>query len=256
MGPKPTHPGGIAGMKGWRWIFILEGIFTVLAGVLAFFILPNTVDKCWWLTDTERRLAVERLEDSNVYYRQRAELRESMAKVEYTDKEGEDVQQPRANTKLWQRETLRIFTDVKLLFMCAIGYCCSAPLYAIANYAPTIVKTMGDYSDAKTKLMSCPPYAASFAYAALILFVSDYFQLRFITALPGLILGVIGFAVMLGSDNGSVQYGGLFIASCGVFSLPPALFSWGTSFFSVARTNLQFPTTMLGNTSVQPQWPC
>lgn len=38
MGSKPSHPQGIRGMKGWRWIFILEGIFTVLVGVLTFFL--------------------------------------------------------------------------------------------------------------------------------------------------------------------------------------------------------------------------
>lgn len=256
MGSKPSHPQGIRGMEGWRWIFILEGIFTVLVGVLTFFILPNSVDKCWWLTKTERQLAVERLNDPDAYYRRREELHESIAEVDRTEKPGEGELHPHVHAKLWQRETLRIFTDVKLLFMCAIGFCCAVPVYSIANFAPMIVKSMGTYSDTKTKLMTCPPYAASFAYAAIIAFVSDYFQLRFITAFPGMILGVVGFAMVLGSDSGSVQYGGLFIICCGVYSLPPALFAWSASFLCLVLANLQLPTTMLVNTSVQPRWHC
>ncbi|TKA57904.1 hypothetical protein B0A49_11531, partial [Cryomyces minteri] len=33
---------GIGGLRGWQWIFLLEGLFTVCFGVFAFFILPDT----------------------------------------------------------------------------------------------------------------------------------------------------------------------------------------------------------------------
>lgn len=34
--------GGVGGYEGWRWIFIIEGIATVLVGALGFWILPDT----------------------------------------------------------------------------------------------------------------------------------------------------------------------------------------------------------------------
>lgn len=33
---------GLAGLEGWRWIFILEGLVTVLLGVMCFFLLIDT----------------------------------------------------------------------------------------------------------------------------------------------------------------------------------------------------------------------
>lgn len=32
---------GVAGYHGWRWIFIIEGLITVLVSVLAFFLVPS-----------------------------------------------------------------------------------------------------------------------------------------------------------------------------------------------------------------------
>ncbi|CAI6090589.1 unnamed protein product [Clonostachys chloroleuca] len=36
------HMEGIAGLGGWRWIFILEGILTVLIGVIIPWVLPDS----------------------------------------------------------------------------------------------------------------------------------------------------------------------------------------------------------------------
>lgn len=43
---------GVSGYEGWRWIFIIEGIATVLLGVATFFFLVDTPRQSKWL-DTE-----------------------------------------------------------------------------------------------------------------------------------------------------------------------------------------------------------
>ena len=45
---------GIGGKPGWAWIFILEGLFTIICAVASFFILQDFPDTAKFLTETER----------------------------------------------------------------------------------------------------------------------------------------------------------------------------------------------------------
>jgi hypothetical protein len=48
---------GIGNQEGWRWIFLLEGLATVVMGVAVFFLLPDSPAHAAgrWLTETEAR---------------------------------------------------------------------------------------------------------------------------------------------------------------------------------------------------------
>ena len=46
---------GIGGKPGWAWIFILEGLLTVICAVASFFILQDFPDTAKFLNETERK---------------------------------------------------------------------------------------------------------------------------------------------------------------------------------------------------------
>lgn len=50
---------GVGGLAGWRWIFILEGLCTVLIGVFATLIMPRGIATAKFLTEEERDFARE-----------------------------------------------------------------------------------------------------------------------------------------------------------------------------------------------------
>lgn len=57
---------GVRGIKGWRWLFILEGAASFAAGILGLVLLPDfptgkTGLAKWFLTEEERKVAVERM---------------------------------------------------------------------------------------------------------------------------------------------------------------------------------------------------
>jgi len=52
---------GIGGKPGWAWIFILEGLLTVVVAVAAFFLLHDFPDTAEFLTVEERAWVVHRL---------------------------------------------------------------------------------------------------------------------------------------------------------------------------------------------------
>lgn len=52
---------GIGGRAGWAWIFILEGLFTVVFGLLSFFILPKSPVHMKTLTEEEKKYVITAL---------------------------------------------------------------------------------------------------------------------------------------------------------------------------------------------------
>jgi MFS family permease len=55
------HLNGAAGMRGWQWVFLVEGIPSVLLGIVTFFYLTDRPEKAGWLKPAERDWLVQRL---------------------------------------------------------------------------------------------------------------------------------------------------------------------------------------------------
>jgi len=53
---------GVGGKPGWAWVFILEGLATVVAGFLSFRIIQDFPDSAKFLNDAERTVIIRRLQ--------------------------------------------------------------------------------------------------------------------------------------------------------------------------------------------------
>jgi MFS family permease len=53
---------GIAGVAGWKWLFIIEGLPAALLGIAALWVLPDRPDDATFLTAEERRLIRRRID--------------------------------------------------------------------------------------------------------------------------------------------------------------------------------------------------
>jgi ACS family tartrate transporter-like MFS transporter len=54
---------GYAGLAGWQWLFLLEGIPAVLLGVVVLLVLPNGPSKARWLSTEEKNQVQFRLDE-------------------------------------------------------------------------------------------------------------------------------------------------------------------------------------------------
>lgn len=52
---------GVAGYAGWRWIFIIEGLLTVVLGAVSKFWIVDWPEKAKFLNDEERDILVRML---------------------------------------------------------------------------------------------------------------------------------------------------------------------------------------------------
>jgi len=53
---------GLGGLKGWQWLFILEGVPTVLLGIVCLFFLTDRPSQARWLSDAQRTWLNQRIE--------------------------------------------------------------------------------------------------------------------------------------------------------------------------------------------------
>ena len=51
---------GVRGYSSWRWIFILEGIATILLGIAAFFLVSDFPENARWLNEESRDFVMAR----------------------------------------------------------------------------------------------------------------------------------------------------------------------------------------------------
>lgn len=45
---------GARGWRGWRWVFVIEGVITCVFAIVWFFVLPDFPEEVKWLTEEER----------------------------------------------------------------------------------------------------------------------------------------------------------------------------------------------------------
>ncbi len=55
LGAALMQLGGTGGLRGWQWMFLLEGLPTIVAGIVLYFRLPDRPSSVRWLSQAEAR---------------------------------------------------------------------------------------------------------------------------------------------------------------------------------------------------------
>ncbi|KAK2629871.1 hypothetical protein QTJ16_000691 [Diplocarpon rosae] len=190
----------LRGYRGWRWIFILEGVLTCVVALAAYFTLPSFPEDAKWLCDSERAYVKARLQA--------------------------DQGRSAAERKIMLRDVRRVFKDFKVILGGFMYLGMIVPAYGYAFFAPGIISTYG-YSPIQTQLHSVPPWACAFTFAMLIAFTSDFAKHRFAFTLLPISVAITGFAILISiHNNTNVQYLGLFLVAMGAYSAMPVIVCW------------------------------
>ncbi|KAL2013562.1 hypothetical protein VTN00DRAFT_1087 [Thermoascus crustaceus] len=193
---------GARGYRGWRWIFIIEGVATCVIAVVWFFVIPDFPEDVKWLTEEEREFI-------------KAKLAKDVGKSAHHKDPG------------W-KDVLNVFKDYKVIIGGLMYFGLIVPAYGYAYFAPTIIKSYG-YGNITTQLYSIPPWAAAFGFSMMIAYLSDKLRHRFAFTLIPICVAIAGFAILLnvhGVERRSVQYGALFLVTSGSYSAMPVIVCW------------------------------
>lgn len=163
---------GVGGLAGWRWIFILEGIATVLVAAMAFFFLHDFPETAKFLTEDERAFVVHRLK--------------------YQGQVGQ-AQVAQAEEFEW-KYVRQAFTDWQVWVNIFVYWSIVCPLYGISLFLPTIIKSL-HYTSSTAQLMTVPIYVVAAILAVISAYFSDRVGKRSPFIIGFLLMMIIGFSM-------------------------------------------------------------
>ncbi|KAK4936882.1 hypothetical protein LTR10_022339 [Elasticomyces elasticus] len=189
---------GVAGYAGWRWVYIIEGLFSMLIAVAVWFGLPTNPAEAWFLSDEQKHMM--RIRDQQ--------------RIQYMGSDELD----------WQ-EVRIAFQDPKLYLSGAIQFCQDILLYGFSTFLPAILKA-AKYNTLQSNYLTIPVYvfgAIAFLAAAV---ASDRLMIRSPFILFANIFGIVGYIVLLTVSTDGVRYFATFLCAVAVYNGPGMNVTW------------------------------
>ncbi|KAI9031152.1 major facilitator superfamily domain-containing protein [Hyaloraphidium curvatum] len=160
---------GIAGLKGWQWLFALEGGATVLVGIASFWLVPDSPCYNKALTERQRQIAVTRLIRDDPHKGGSARAHVSLAEVW-------------AAVGDWNVWPNLLFAFIVMLINSGYGF-----------YLPLIIQSFG-FSALNSNLLTIPGQIVALILGLGSGFISDRLRIKWqviLFGLGGLLLGYI-----------------------------------------------------------------
>jgi sugar phosphate permease len=200
---------GIAGQSGWRWIFILEGLPTIVLGISCWWLLADDPETAFYLTPKEKALMMVRKE----------------RQIGYTKAAGQ----------MHKEDVVKGLQDWKIWMFCFGQFGADTVLYGYSTFLPTIIKGIGRWNAAQTQALTVPCYAVGAITYLLVARLSDRQQKRGLYTVIFGVVTAIGYGVLISDTTSVGHYAGCFLVAMGLYVVVGLPLSWLPSSESMAR---------------------
>jgi MFS family permease len=157
--------GGRAGLANWQWLFVLEGIPSIVVGLLALFIVVDKPSDARWLTESEKQLVVADLKADSLEAGRR------------------------------EHGFLKALRLPRVWILVAIHFCGVSSNNTIGFWVPSIIQSLGIKGTLTIGMLSAVPYIGALIGMVLVSRHSDRtLERRYHAAFPCLAcaVGLIG----------------------------------------------------------------
>jgi len=195
---------GLAGFHGWQWLFVIEGVPTIVLGLTAYRTLANDPQQAGWLTDAEKRFVAQRVERDG-------------------------------GSRSPERRFLDAFKSGRVYLLAAIYFAYYSSLNVLLTWTPTLLKRVGNGTSTEIGIRSGIISLMAAIGMYLIGRNSDRMrERRWHIALCGLTASGSMFLLPLGSENIEVTMLLLTSASVTTFSILSLFWTIPSSYLSGA----------------------
>ncbi|GJN82040.1 hypothetical protein PLIIFM63780_005577 [Purpureocillium lilacinum] len=216
------------GLEGWRWIFIIEGLLTIVAGAIAFLALPNSPATARYLTEEEREWAMKRLAgngDDRFEYVNPIHV----AKNTHADSILCSLAREREERFRWSEVRRGVF-NVQVWLSSTAYFAILSGLYSFGLFLPTIVNDMHIASNPnETQLWTVIPYAVATPVTVLVAFLSDRLKRRGTLMLVVLPIAIVGYAVIANIKAASPRFAMTCLMAIGLYAAVPCVLVWNSN---------------------------
>ncbi|ALL71046.1 Nitrate/nitrite transporter (plasmid) [Paraburkholderia caribensis MBA4] len=204
---------GAMSMAGWKWLFLLEALPSLVLGFAILLYLDDGIKQAKWLTDSEKALLARNV--------------------------AADAEHKTAHV------SIRAFIgDRRLWLMASIYFCVVLGQYGLTFWLPTIIRKSGVADPLWVGVFTAIPYLCAIIALPLIGMSADRRrERRFHLAIP-MLIAAAGFATlpMLGSVGASIvclsiAAAGILASSSQFWSLPTALLGGMSAAAGIAAVN-------------------
>ncbi|KAI8671946.1 hypothetical protein LRP88_03526 [Fusarium phalaenopsidis] len=181
---------GIGGYPGWRWVYIIEGAFSLVCAFGIWFGLPSDVRQSYFLDEKERKIMEIRHQQRMSYM-------------------GEDVFS-------WEEIKLAA-TDVKVWLCAGTQFCQNILSNGFGTFLPAILYAMG-HDRLSANYLTIPVYVLGAIGFFTFAFLSDKYQKCGPFILFTNSLGGIGYILLIAVKNNAVKYFATFVCTIAVYN--------------------------------------
>jgi MFS family permease len=194
------HLNGAGGLAGWRWIFVFEGLLTVVIGFGGYWLLVDFPDSdrkvLGFLSAKERAWVVRRVK---------------------ADRGDSEV------TEFDIKKFLGAAADWRLWAYGGMGLGTSTINYSFSYFLPIILNQSLGFSTAASQILVAPPYGLAAIYMVGINYLGDKYKYRGPVIIFNMIICLIGLPILGWHSQPYVRYFGSFLICSGANANLPSV---------------------------------
>jgi MFS family permease len=122
------------GLHGWQWLFGIEGILSIIVGIIVFFLLDSKIADARWLSDAEKTALSATIDAED---------------AAHTQKDG-------AKVNRW-----KMLLNPQILVLCLIYFSIQLSIYANTFWLPSIVRQIPGTTDLSVGFLSSIPWVCA-----------------------------------------------------------------------------------------------